>query len=193
MTVPTRAGDRLRDLGKAAKGLSVPGKALIEHHHPLQFASPLAHEQRSRVEANSVPRSWLAAVERTSGETNRSALRSANNAQRRFIEIAKCGRLTPISQNPQEQPARQVSRSRAAQMITPLKTKLVGVEGGKARDSRVERFSLSRRRRLERKTLSNVARSPSLRHHAACCARGLATRRAFFDFRARDITGGTSF
>ena len=37
-------------------------------------------------------------------------------------------------------------------MITPLKTKLVGVEGGKARDSRVERFSLSRRRRLERKT-----------------------------------------
>jgi hypothetical protein len=72
-------------------------------------------------------------------------LRSANNAQRRFIEIAKCGRLTPISQNPQEQPARQVSRSRAAQVIAPLKMKLVGVEGGKARDSRVERFSLSRR------------------------------------------------
>ena len=79
-----------------------------------------------------MPRRWLAIVERTSGEINRSALRSANNAQRRFIEIAKCGRLTPISQNPQEQPARQVSRSRAAQMITPLKTKLVGVEGGKA-------------------------------------------------------------
>jgi hypothetical protein len=45
-------------------------------------------------------------------------------------------------------------------MITPLKTKLVGVEGGKARDNRLERFSLSRRRRLERKTLSDVARSP---------------------------------
>jgi hypothetical protein len=42
-------------------------------------------------------------------------------------------------------------------MIAPLKTKLVGVEGGKARDSRLERFSLSRRRRLERKTLSDVA------------------------------------
>jgi hypothetical protein len=35
VTVPTRAGDRLSDLGKAAKGLSVPGKALIEHHHPF--------------------------------------------------------------------------------------------------------------------------------------------------------------
>jgi hypothetical protein len=61
------------------------------------------------VEANSVPPRWLAVVERTSGEINRTALRSANNAQRGFIEIAKCGRLTPISQNPQEQPARQVS------------------------------------------------------------------------------------
>jgi hypothetical protein len=61
-------------------------------------------------------------------------------------------------------------------MITPLKTKLMGVEGGKARDSRVERFSLSRRRRLERKTLSDVAQSPSLRHHAACCARGFSER-----------------
>ena len=56
----------------------------------------------------------------------------------------------------------------------------------------VERFSLSRRRRLERKTLSDVARSPSLRHHAACCARGLSPRRAFFDFRTRDIAGGAS-
>jgi hypothetical protein len=88
VTVPTCAGYSLGDLGKAAKGLSVPGKALIEHHHPFQFASPLAHEQRSRVEANSVPRRWLAVVERTSGEINRSALRSANHAQRRFIEIA---------------------------------------------------------------------------------------------------------
>jgi hypothetical protein len=65
-------------------------------------------------------------------------------------------------------------------------------EGRKARDSRVERFSLSRRRRLERKTLSDVAQSPSLRHHAACCARSLSTPPAFFDFRARDIGGGAS-
>jgi hypothetical protein len=91
VTVPARAGDRLGDLGKAAKGPSIPGKALIEQHHPFQFAPPLAQEQRSRVEANSVPRRWLAVVERTSGEINRSALRSANNAQGRFIEIAKCG------------------------------------------------------------------------------------------------------
>jgi hypothetical protein len=42
-------------------------------------------------------------------------------------------------------------------MITPLKTKLVGVEGCKASDSRVERFSLSRRRRLERTILSDIA------------------------------------
>ncbi len=191
MTDPTSAGDGLSDLGKAAKGLSVPGKALVEHHHPFQFASPLAHEQSSRVEANSVPGRWLAIVERTSGEINRSALRSANNAQRCFIEIAKRGRLTPVSQNPQEQPARQVSRSRATQMITPLKTKLVGVESGEARDSRVERFSLSRRRRLEGKTLSEVAGSPFLRHHAACCASDLSPRPAFFDCRA-GIAGGAS-
>ena len=192
MTVPTRAGDRLSDLGRLPKVFPFQAKPLLSTITLSSLLSPLAHEQRARVEANSVPRRWLAVIERTSGEINRSALRSANNAQRRFIEIAKCGRLTPISQNPQEQPARQVSRSRAAQMITPLKTKLVGVEGGKARDSRVERFSLSRRRRLERKTLSDVARSPSLRRHAACCARGLSTRRAFFDFRARDIARGAS-
>jgi hypothetical protein len=158
------------------------------------FETPLGFEPRH---FEPVRMGWISSLpEDKRAGADRSlrvrALRSANYAQRRFIEIAKCGRLTPLSQNPQEQPARQVSRSRAAQMITPLKTKLVGVEGGKARDSRVERFSLSRRRRLQRKTLSDVARSPSLRHHAACCARGLPTRRAFFDFRARDIAGGAS-
>jgi hypothetical protein len=80
------------------------GKPLSSTITLASLASPLAHEQRSRVEANSVPRRWLAIVERTSGEINRSASRSANNAQRRFIEVAKCGRLTPISQNLRSNP-----------------------------------------------------------------------------------------
>jgi hypothetical protein len=48
-------------------------------------------------------------------------------------------------------------------MIARLSTKLVRVEGGKARDSGVECFSLSRRRRPERKTLSDVMQALALK------------------------------
>jgi hypothetical protein len=53
--------------------------------------------------------------------------------------------------------------SRPAQMIAPLKTKLIGVEIGKAHDNRIER-------------LSDVIRDPSRRHHAAACACGFSER-----------------
>jgi hypothetical protein len=39
-------------------------------------------------------------------------------------------RLAAIGQNPQEKPTRQMGGSRPAQMIAPLKAKLIGVEMG---------------------------------------------------------------
>ena len=89
VTVPIGAGDGLGDLGKAAKGPTVPGEPVVEHNHPFQFAFPFADEQRSRIEAGPVPRLWLALLEGTAvGRIDRVALRSANRTHSRLVEVA---------------------------------------------------------------------------------------------------------
>jgi hypothetical protein len=181
VTVPTRAGDRLGDLGKAAKGAAVPGEARVEHHHPFQLALPLADEQRSGVETNPVLSSRLALLERTAGKIDLVPLRSANRTHSRLVEIAERDGLKPIGQNLQEQPSWQMSRNRSAQMIAPLKTKLVGGESGEIQDSRVELFSFALRRRSENDTFSGAVMMPSRRHHAFWCSCGLPARRELFD------------
>jgi hypothetical protein len=82
--------------------------------------------------------------------------------------------------------------SRPAQMIAPLKTKLVDAEVTEPGDSQVERFSLPLRRRPESEPLSDAAVMPSLGHHAACRVCGFSARREFFDFAVAEIVGGSS-
>jgi hypothetical protein len=88
MTVPTCASGGFRDLGKAAKGPAVPSEAVFEHHHLFQFALPLAHEQRARIEVSPFSRPRLALLERTVSEIDRVALRSTNRTHSRLVEIA---------------------------------------------------------------------------------------------------------
>jgi hypothetical protein len=66
--------------------------------------------------------------------------------------------------------------SHAGQMIAPLKTKLIGIEIGKAHDSRIEGLGLALRRRWKKVILSDVIRTSSRRHHAAACASGFSER-----------------
>src|ERR1700722_18481398 len=87
VTVPTCAGDRLSDLGKAAEGTTVPGEPIVEHHHPFEFAFPLADEQGPRIEGSPVPCHRAARLERIAGEIDRLALRSANDARSRLVEV----------------------------------------------------------------------------------------------------------
>jgi len=54
MTVPVRSGHRLGDLGQAAIGQAVPGKALLEDHDPFEFAFPLTDKERAGLEVNAV-------------------------------------------------------------------------------------------------------------------------------------------
>jgi hypothetical protein len=46
-TVPPGAGDREGDLGEAVIGLTVPGKAVSQHHHPLRLSIPLSDQDRT--------------------------------------------------------------------------------------------------------------------------------------------------
>src|SRR3984957_8844372 len=85
MPVRTCASYGLCDLGQAAKGLAVPGEALVQHHHPFQFAFPLADEQRAWIEARPVPRPRLARLERCldqGGEARVSLPRNSPRTQR---------------------------------------------------------------------------------------------------------------
>jgi hypothetical protein len=54
MTVPVGSGHRLGDLGQAAKGLAVPGEAVLEDHDPLELAVPLSRQQRPGLQADAV-------------------------------------------------------------------------------------------------------------------------------------------
>jgi hypothetical protein len=88
MTVPACAGYGLSDLRKAPKGSAIPGEALVEHHHPFQFALPLTHQRRPWVEVNPVARPRPALPEGIAGKLDRVALQGANRTYTRLIEIA---------------------------------------------------------------------------------------------------------
>jgi hypothetical protein len=197
VTVPTRAGDRLGDLRQARVALPVPGEALLQHHHPLRRAVPLANQQRSRLQTDAVSRRWIAPREETDvGTVAVAALRLPNHPQQRPVEIPQRRDLHALRENPRQQPARQMGGRGPAQMVAPLQPELIGAEIGESRDEDVERRSRARRWRRSRFRLAGVDLMSSSRRHAAGPAAasafcsGFVARAAFFD-RATGAVGGS--
>ena len=90
MTVPVRPGHRFGDLRKTAIGRAIPRETLVEDHHPLQPAVPLANEQRADFEADPIARRWPSHLEQAATRgPNAFAFRLAKMPQRRLVEIAK--------------------------------------------------------------------------------------------------------
>ena len=194
MAVPARAGHRLGDLRQAAIGLAVPGKTVLQHHHPLQRAVPFANQQRARFQIDAVLCRGLARREGAVNGFNAVAtLGSPKHPKRRFVEIAKRCSLQTLGENPRQQPARRMGRRRTAQMIPPLQTKLTGGEIGEAGDEEVQRGSAVRRGRRRRRTSAGAVRgSPGHRQAAELiAARSDFARRAGFVVRSAGAGGGS--
>ena len=73
------------------------------------------------------------------------ALHLAQMPQDCPIEIPECRGLDAIAEHAREKRSRKMGGSEPAQMVSPLKAKLVGVEAGKARDRSREALSFRRR------------------------------------------------
>ena len=143
MSIPTRACDRFSDLRKATVDAAIPGVPVVEDHDPLQTAVPLPDQQSAGLEPDAL------ACRRPAGRKGTGVHRLegfvpglAQTPQYRPIEIPDCRGLDPIGEHTHEQPSRKMGGSDPAQMVSPLKAKLIQVEAGKGRDQSVERFAL---------------------------------------------------
>src|SRR5258708_13352601 len=100
-TVPLGASDGEGDLGEAVIGLTVPGKTVGHHHHPLRLSIPLPHQHRARREFGS-----LAVKAGETGGRYRSSFfrnRSVQYLLRLVIKIAKATSLDSIADHPIQQ------------------------------------------------------------------------------------------
>jgi hypothetical protein len=90
---------RLGDLRQARIVLPVPGEAILQHHHPLRRAVPLANQQRSRLQTDPVSPRRIARREETDVGTV-AALRLPDHPQRRPVEVTQRRDLHALRENP---------------------------------------------------------------------------------------------
>ena len=122
---------------------AIPGVPIVENHDPLHAAVPFPDQQSSGHEPDALSRRWPAGCKGTSVPRLEGFVpRLAQAPQDRPIEISECRGLDPIGEHAHEKPSGEMGGSDPAQMVSPLQTKLIQVEAGKARDQTVECLAL---------------------------------------------------
>src|SRR5712672_2434348 len=131
-TVPLGACDSKGDLGEAVIGLTVPGKAVGHHHHPLRLSIPLPDQDRTGSKLGSL----LVEAGQSSGRYRPSFLgnRSVQHLLRLVIEFAKTIGLDSIGDDRNQQVPRQMSRGRSLKHALPARTKSPRIETAQMRD-----------------------------------------------------------
>src|SRR5258705_8321740 len=131
-TIPPGAGDREGDLGEAVIGLTVPGKAVSQHHHPLRLSIPLSDQDRTGSKLGPL----LVKAGQTGGHGWSCFLRSRSiqHLQRCVIEIAEAISLEPIGDDRKQQMPRQMRRGRSLEDTLPARAQSPEIETAQMRD-----------------------------------------------------------
>src|ERR1700676_2707390 len=119
-TVPLGACDGEGALGEAVISLTVPGKAVSHHHHPLRLSIPLPNQNRAGTKLCSL----LVKAGQTGGRYRPSFFsnRSVQHLLRLVIEIAKTIGLDLIGDDRKQKVPRQMSRCRPLKYAVPACT-----------------------------------------------------------------------
>src|SRR5258708_14976835 len=131
-TVPPGDGDREGDLGDAVIGLTVPGKAVSQHHHPLRLSIPLSDQDRTGSKLGPL----LVKAGQMGGHGWSCFLRSRSieHLQRYLIEIAEAISLEAIGDDRKQQMPRQMRRGWSPEDTLPARAQSPEIETAQMRD-----------------------------------------------------------
>jgi hypothetical protein len=113
MAVPGRPGDGPRNARQAAIDLTLPAEALLQHGHLFKLALPFAHKNRSGLEIDTLAALWWTRFEgRITGFST-----ATDRAQHLLVESPKGSDLDAVGEETRKEPARQMVRRPAAQVV----------------------------------------------------------------------------